>query len=165
MRKIKTAKLKAMKDRPITAAELERMLDASASVVGDEPADWWRHILRDLWESALRLDELMHVSWDRPGTIRPVWQEGKHPVLDIPAAMQKNDTEENIPLHPWFEAVLLETLEAQRIGWMFNPASHQLKLGRGENHPRPDAEWMGKVIGRIGKEAGIEVEPAAERTG
>ena len=134
-------------------------------MVGDEAAESWRHVLRGLWESALRLDELMHVSWDSPGTIRPVWQKGRHPVLDIPAALQKNDTEENIPLLPWFEAVLLETPEGQRTGWAFNPASLQLKLGRKAEPRRPEAEWVGKVIARIGETAGVEVEPADERTG
>ncbi len=107
----------------------------------------------------------MYVSWDKLGTIRPVWQEDKHPVLDIPAAMQKNDTEESIPLHPWFEAVLMETPEGQRKGWAFNPASLQLILRRKTETRRPDAEWVGKVIARIGEAAGIEVEPADDRTG
>ena len=39
--------------------------------------------------------------------------------------MQKNDTEEEIPLLPWFEKVLLETAECERTGWVFNPASLQ----------------------------------------
>jgi integrase len=122
-------------------------------------------VLRGLWDSALRLDELMHVSWDRPGTIRPVWKDGQHPVLEIPAAMQKNDTEESIPLLLWFEAVLLETPQSRRKDWAFNPESLQSKFGRGTTRQRPDAEWVGKVIARIGKEAGVEVEPADERTG
>jgi hypothetical protein len=58
----------------------------------------------------------MHVSWDKPGTIRPKWVEGQLPILEIPAAMQKNDTEENIPLLSWFENVLLETPEEERTG-------------------------------------------------
>jgi len=165
LRKIKTAKQKAMKGRPITAEEFQKMLDATAKVVGNEAAESWKHILRGLWASALRLDELMHVSWGKPGAIRPVWKDGKHPVLEIPAAMQKNDTEESTPLHPWFEDVLLETPEGQRTGWVFNPLSLQLKRGREVAPQRTDAEWVGKVIGRIGKEAGIEVEPADERTG
>lgn len=154
-----------MKGRPITATEFRKMLDATAKVVGEEAAESWKHVLSGLWASALRLDELMHVSWDTPGTIRPVWKNGRHPVLDIPAAMQKNDTEENIPLLPWFEAVLLETPEANRKGWVFNPVSLQLKRGRDVVPQRPDAEWVGKVIGRIGKEGGVEVEAADERTG
>ena len=165
IRKLKTPKLKIMKGRPITEQEFEKMLNATTSVVGDMAAESWKRVLRGLWTSALRLDELMHVSWDRAGTIRPVWSKGQFPILEIPAAMQKNDTEENIPLLPWLEALLLETPEGQRHGWVFNPESLQLKAGRKVRHQRPDAEWVGKVLGRIGKEAKIEVEPADERTG
>jgi len=107
----------------------------------------------------------MHVSWNKPGTILPIWDEGKLPILEIPAAMQKNDTEESIPLLPWFEAILLETPAEKQKGWVFNPLSLQLKMGRKVRHHRPDAEWVGKVISRIGKAAGIIVEPADERTG
>jgi integrase len=165
LRKLKTPKLKVMKGRPITEKEFNLMLDATAKVVGDEAAESWRHVLRGLWASALRLDELMHVSWDKPGTIRPVWKDGQHPVLEIPAAMQKNDTEENIPLLPWFESLLLETAPENRHAWVFDPQSLQTKAGRKVESRRPDAEWVGKVIARIGKEAGIEVEPADPKTG
>jgi len=165
VRKIKTPKQKMMKGRPITEEEFKQMLATTAGVVGDEVAESWEHILRGLWESALRLDELMHVSWDKPGTIRPIWNDGQLPILDIPAAMQKNDTEESIPLLPWFEAILLRTPAENRNGWVFNPLSLQLKMGRKVRHHRPDAEWVGKVIARIGKAAGISVEPADEKTG
>jgi len=87
------------------------------------------------------------------------------PVLDIPAAMQKNDTEENIPLLPWFEAVLAETPAERRKGWVFNPMSLQLRLGRKVRHRRPTAEWVGKIVSRIGEAADIVVEQADERTG
>ncbi|MBC8876736.1 MAG: hypothetical protein H8E44_45485 [Planctomycetes bacterium] len=107
----------------------------------------------------------MHVSWDIPGTIRPVCRRGALPVLDIPAAMQINDTEESIPLLPWFEAVLLETPLEDRTGWVFNPVSLQTRIGRNARHGRFDAEWVGKVISRVGKKAGVIVEWADERTG
>ena len=165
IRKLKTAKLKAMKGRPITELEFESLLQATAAVVGDEVAESWKHVLRGLWTSALRLDELMHVSWDRTETIRPVWGKGSFSILEIPAAMQKNDTEQSIPLLPWFEALLLETPPEQRQGWVFNPQSLQLRIRRKVRYQRPDAEWVGKVIARIGKAANIEVEPAQTRTG
>ncbi len=165
IRKLKTAKLKAMKGRPITELEFESLLQATATVVGDEVAESWKHVLRGLWTSALRLDELMHVSWDRTETIRPVWGKGSFSILEIPAAMQKNDTEQSIPLLPWFEALLLETPPEQRQGWIFNPQSLQLKIRRKVRYQRLDAEWVGKVIARIGKTANIEVEPAQTRTG
>ena len=165
IRKLKTPKLKVMKGRPITEQEFEAMLNATASVVGDGVAESWKHVLRGLWTSALRLDELMHVSWDKAGTIRPVWGKETYPILEIPAAMQKNDTEQNIPLLPWFEEILLKTPKDQRTGWVFTPLSLQFKAGRKVRHQRPHADWVGKVISRIGKEAKVEVEPAHERTG
>ncbi|SFJ58376.1 Phage integrase family protein [Planctomicrobium piriforme] len=165
IRKIKTPKQKTMKGRPITEAEFQQMLDATADVVGLKAVESWKHVLHGLWESALRLDELMHVSWDRPGMIRPVWKKNQLPVLEIPAAMQKNDSEECIPLLPWFEAVLQETATHRRTGWVFEPQSLQTRLGRRIRHKRPDSQWVGKVISKIGEAAGILVEAADERTG
>jgi len=163
--KIKTSKQKMMKGRPITSIEFQKMLDVTPDVVGAEAAESWRYILRGLWESALRLDELMHVSWDRKGMILPIWKEGQLPVLEIPASMQKNDSEDCIPLLPWFERILLETPIEQRTGWAFTPDSLQRKIGRTVRIERPDSQWVGKVISKIGKKAGIVVEPADERTG
>ncbi|MGQ9770245.1 MAG: tyrosine-type recombinase/integrase [Thermogutta sp.] len=165
LRRLKVGKLKAMKGRPISENEFAEMLKATPKVVGSKAAESWQHVLQGLWESALRLDELMHMSWDLPNTIRPVWRVGQLPVLDIPAALQKNDTEESIPLLPWFEPLLLKTPPGKRTGWVFNPISLQLKFGRRVCHGRPDAEWIGKVVSRIGKAAGIVVELADERTG
>lgn len=165
IRKLKTPRLKELKGRPITEQEFDAMLNATATVVGETVAESWKHVLKGLWTSALRLDELMHVSWDKSGTIRPVWGNGSFPVLEIPAAMQKNDTEQNIPLPPWFEAILLETPKDQRTGWAFTPLSLQFKAGRKVRHKRPQADWVGKIISRIGKEAKIEVEAAQVRTG
>lgn len=165
IRKLKVSKMKVMKGRPISANEFKLLLDSTPSVVGEKAADSWRYILRGLWESALRIDELMHLSWNIPGTIRPVWKDGQFPILEIPAAMQKNDTEEIIPLLPWFEAVLLEIPPDKRKGWVFNPASLQVQIGRNVRHLRPDAEWVGKVVSRIGRKAEIIVEPGDERTG
>lgn len=165
LRKLKTSKQKTMKGRPLTQAEFSRMLDCTATIVGEEAADSWRYLQRGLWESALRLDELMHLSWDLHGTIRPVWPKGEHPVLLIPAPMQKNDTDESIPMLPWLEAVLCETPLENRTGWVFNPRSLQLRIGRKPRHHRPNSEWVGKIITRIGAEAKVVVEQADERTG
>ena len=100
-----------------------------------------------------------------PDTITPEWPKGKLSILIIPAAMQKNDTEEDIPLLPWFEQLLLETPKSERKGWVFNPQSLQTKLGRRVRHGRFDIEWIGKVISRVGKESGIVIKLAAEETG
>ena len=165
VRKIKASKQKTMKGRPITEDEFQRMLASAAEVVGEEVASSWHYVLRGLWASALRLEELMHVSWDLPGTIRPVWSESGFPVLEIPAAMQKNDTDECIPLLPAFGHLLLETPEENRAGWVFEPLSLQHRIGRKVRHQRPSAEWVGKVISRIGTQAEIVVDAEDKRTG
>ena len=160
VRKVKVSKLRQMKGRPITDREFRKMLGKVESVVGADAGPSWRYVLRALWESALRLDELMHLHWSDGRYIVPKWFAGELPVLAIPAAMQKNDTEESIPLLPGFEVLLLETPEPQRFGWVVNPMSLQTMLGRRVRHQRPDAEWVGKVISRIGKAAGVVVRPA-----
>jgi hypothetical protein len=111
------------------------------------------------------MGEIGYSRLDKAGTIRPVWKKGQLPVLDIPASMQKNDTEENIPLLPGFDKLLLGTPTDQRRGWVFDPQSLQSKVGRHVRHSRPDAEWVGKIISRIGKKADVVVEPADARTG
>jgi Phage integrase family len=163
--KVKTAKLRHMKGRPITTEEFERMLAVTAAIVGETAAPSWKHLLRGLWTSALRLDELMHLSWDDRNQICPEWPKRRLPVLNIPASRQKNDTAESIPLLPDFEALLLQAAEEDRAGWAFNPQSLQGRLGRKARHGRPDAEWVGKIISRIGEKAGVVVHPGNKETG
>ena len=138
------------------------MLTETVMVTGEQAAASWRYVQRGLWQSALRIDELMHVSWDIPGTIQPEWKRGRLPVLRIPDDMQKNATEEAIPLLPWFESLLVETPEEDRTGWVFNPLSLQLRLGRRVRHERFKSEWVAKVITKIGKAARVIVEPGDE---
>jgi integrase len=71
--------------------------------------------------------------------------------------MQKNDTEESIPLLPGFEDLLLDTPEAEQFGWIFNPMSLQVQHERPVKYQRPNAEWVGKVICHIGKASGVVV--------
>ena len=107
----------------------------------------------------------MHVSWDDRNMICPEWPKRRHGVLNILAAHQKNATEEAIPLLPEFEAVLLETPENERTGWVFKPESLQNRVGRKPRTGRPDAEWVGKVISRIGEKANVVVHPGDRATG
>jgi integrase len=78
--------------------------------------------------------------------------------------MQKNNTEEEIPLLPWFETVLLETPEDRRTGWVFNPQSLQGKCNRPVTIDRVNVDWVGRVISKIGKKAGVKVDDGDERT-
>jgi len=164
VKKIRVAKLNHMKGRPINLEEFERLLAAVSKEVGDEAADSWEYVLNGIWESGLRIGELMHVSWDDENEILPVWKRGRLPVLAIPHDRQKNAIEESIPLLPGFESLLMETPGDDRNGWVFNPLSLETKVGRKPRHERASAEWVGKVITRIGKRAGVVVTPAKGET-
>ena len=164
IRKIKVGKLKKMKGRPLSSDEFARFLEATPAVVGAEAAEAWNFVLRGLWESALRLDELMHVSWDDTRMIQPRWSSHNFPVLSIPESMQKNATEEEIPLLPGFEKLLLETESDQRLGWVFEPQRLR-SWSNPKSNGRLTAKWVGKVISKIGKRAKIVVAPGDEATG
>ena len=112
-------------------------------------------MLRGIWESGLPIDELMHVSWDNAKEIGPVWKKG----LAIPHDRQKNATEESIPLLPRFESLLLETPIEDRAGWAANPLSLEIRIGRKPRYERGTAEWIAKVISRVGKKASVIVTP------
>ncbi len=159
IRKIKVSKQKEMKGRPITAEEFQQMLEATPQVVGNQAAPSWLYVLHGFWESALRLDELMHVSWDQQGYIQPLWKQGAMPTLLFPAEMQKNDTHQRIPMLPGFEKLLLKTSPEKRSGWVFNPESLQTRRGRNPQDQRLSSKWVGRIITRIGHEANVIVDP------
>ena len=161
--KLKTSKLRAMKGRPITVEEFERMLAAVPSVTGESAAPSWKYLLKGAWESGLRLEELMSLSWDDHSMLMPAWDRGPNPILLIPADLQKNDTDESIPILPGFESLLAETPTEDRTGWVFNPDSLNVKFGRQPVVGRPSAEWVGKVITRIGETARVVVTPENTR--
>ncbi|WP_428305853.1 tyrosine-type recombinase/integrase [Lacipirellula sp.] len=157
LKKLKIAKMKQMKGRPLTAEEFALMLKATEAIVGAAAAPSWRHTLRGLWASGLRLGELLHVHWVNKKYIVPAWPTDGLGVLMIPAAMQKNDTEESIPLLPEFERLLLKTPDDQRTGWVFNPLSLDGRAGRKTRSARPRVGWVSKIISDIGEKAGIVV--------
>lgn len=164
-RRLRSPKSKGMKGRPISDAEFHRMLEVVPVVTGDVAAASWRYLMRCLWTSALRLGEAMSMSWDIPNTIRPMWPHGKLPLLHIPGAMQKNATDETIPLLSWFEAVLHETPDSDRHGWVVEPLSLNGRKKRQSGSDRPTTHWVGKVIAKIGREAGVLVDAADESAG
>jgi integrase len=157
--RVKTSKLRGMKGRPITTEEFERMLEATEGVVGAQARESWQYLLRGYWTSGLRRDELLSLSWDDDEWIRPDWSN-RHPVLVIPAERQKNDTEEDIPMPPEFAALLKETPETGRTGWVFRPETLQTKYGRKPRHGRPKGEWVGKVVRKIARAAKVATHTA-----
>lgn len=133
---------KTMKGRPISEREFHAMLDATVAVVGEAAAESWRHYLRSLWFNGLRLRESLEVYWDRPDKLC-VDLAGAFPMLRIPAALQKNNSETLWPVAPEWGDMLLAVPPADRHGPVFRP------IGCSDN--------VGHVVSAIGKAAGVVV--------
>lgn len=155
----------AMKGRPITGEEYERMLEAvpkAFNVKGEKqqqrlvdtvgPA--WRFYLEGLWWSGLRLEESLNLSWDREDRIL-VDLSGKRPMLIIPKGMQKNKKATIHPVAPEFARHLATVPVEDRSGPVFKLPG--LKFDRDCRKP----EWVGTTVRRIGKAANVVVQRAA----
>lgn len=164
-KKLKASTSDVMKGRPVTDDEFKLFRSKTEEVVGEVALESWLLVVDGLVESGLRISELMQVSWDLPNTIKPVWLEGKEPTLSFPALTQKNDKDQETPLLAGFEKLLLQIPADVRTGYVFNPMSLRIKKDGEPSLARPRAEWIGNVIGRIGKKSGIIVMPANARTG
>ena len=142
-----------MKGRPITGEEFERMLQVVPDVVGEEDAPAWRHYLRGLWLSGLRLAESLELYWDREDKLHPILPKpGKGlPVLRILAELEKGHADRLLPIAPEFAVFLLETPEADRTGPVFNLS----KLNGRSVKPRKDL--VGRTVSSIGSKAGVVV--------
>jgi integrase len=136
------------------------MLAVTKKVVGIKAAPSWRYVLHGLWESGLRLNELLHVHWSDESFIFAELPRAALPVRKYTAAKQKNATVEAITLLPGFETLLRQTPEEIHEGWAFSPLSLQTKVGRKVLQNRVTVGWASKVIVRIGKKAGVIVLPA-----
>jgi site-specific recombinase XerD len=146
---------KVMKGRPITAEEFERMLGKVASVVGKAAAPSWKHYLRGLWWSGLRLSESLELWWDRDNRLC-VDLSQHHPMLRIPAACEKGNRDRLLPIAPEFAEFILAVPAAQRTGRIFSPQPGRV---RGE---RLSVDRVSRIVGLIGKAAGVKVATDAK---
>jgi len=139
----------AMKGRPITIEEFERMLTKVPAVVGDKAEASWRHYLCGLWLSGLRLGESLDLSWDDDGKLQ-VDLLGEFPMLRIPAELEKVHKDRLLPIVPDFAGFLVETPVEERVGLVFNPAP---KSGVG----RLAKDRVMKFVATIGEVAKVKV--------
>jgi integrase len=139
-----------MKGRPITREEFERMLDKVEYVVGSEAAPSWLHYLEGLWFSGLRLEESLELFWDREDRLC-VDLSGKHPMLRIPAELEKGHQDRVLPMAPEFANFLERTPHAERSGRVFKLKARRL-LGE-----RLTKDRVSRVVTAIGKAAMVKV--------
>ena len=84
------------------------MLAKVESIVGAEAAPSWKHYLRGLWLSGLRLEESLELYWDRDDQLC-VDLSGKRPMLRIPGELEKGNQDRLLPMAPEFAEFLLAT--------------------------------------------------------
>ena len=146
-----------MKGRPITAAEFEAMLDATAGVVGERPASSWRRWLEGIWLSGLRLKESLILSWDNPICPR-VDLTGKYPVFRFRRDAEKGNRDRYLPMVGGFRylsgpctgrpAFWSGVLPPRRCGSfrprdMGNGPHRRPRLGRSGVQPHRQKSWRG----------------------
>jgi integrase len=150
-RKKKSKGTTPMKGRPVTLEEFERILERVPEVVGVDAAPAWVGYLRGLWVSGLRLAESLELYWDREDRLLPAFPKKGRPMLRIPAELEKGHADRLLPMAPEFALFLLETAEAARAGAVF-----KLPGIRGQT-AELRSKWVGKVVSKIGKKAGVRV--------
>ena len=138
-----------MKGRPITEKEFEKLIKAVQGVRPDDPGIW-KHLLRGLWWSGLRIGEAHRLSWDRATDFAVDLDSGRHPRFRIAAAGQKSRRDELCPMAPEFAAMLQRIPTAKRIGRVFKAAE------------RYSFDWLVKVVSEIGQKAGVIVDAKSE---
>lgn len=150
---------KAMKGRPLTLEEFERMLDAVPKVIKmvrstkEDKANVvnsWKFYLRGLWFSGLRLAESLELYWDRDDKLSLDFS-GKYPMMRIVAEHEKGHKDRLLPIVPEFAEFLQEVPKDQRTGPVFNPLSGWGK----RNKMTPMA--ISKKVAKIGRKANVAV--------
>jgi len=165
---------KAMKGRPITGEEFDRMLAAVSKARKLSPRmkdgrrdlkaernrrrdrEALRRLLRGLWLSGLRLGEALQLRWTvRPGQLC-VDLTGRRPMLRIPGECQKSGKDQLHPVAPEFAQWLLATPPEARKGLVFD------LLGTGRPMTR---NRCSRLVAAVGESAGIVVDRQARRVG
>jgi integrase len=155
---------KVMKGRPITLEEFERMLavvpkaiEARPNTTGVDAVTSWRFYLRGLWWSGLRLGESLQLRWDaEPGSL-VVDLTGRRPMLRIPAESEKGNQDRVLPVAPEFAEFLDAVPERARVGRVFK------LIGKRWGDARLQADWVSRVVCRIGRVAGVVVDQRERR--
>jgi integrase len=114
----------------------------------------WRHFLRGLWFSGLRLREALTLSWDEYADGLQVDMSEKYVALRIPGEHEKGGKDRAYPASPEFAELLRSTPEDQRQGFVFNPIPSRSLKG----NARAGADLCGRIVARFGEAADVVVD-------
>jgi len=153
----------AMKGRPITAEEFERMLAKTDAVVISKGLHLkaerrplivasWRYYQEGLWLSGLRLEESMELHWTDCTRLCVEDLDCDRPMIWIPGDMEKGNRDRVLPMAPEFAEFLRQTPASKRRGCVFNPLPRRVRY-----NDRLSAAHVGRVVCAIGEAANIKV--------
>jgi integrase len=149
-------KVGGMKGRPITEEEFDRMIACVPKLVLPEHVEGWRHYLRGLWFSGLRLEESMKLHWTNDRELM-VDFTGRRPMFRIQAEHEKGRKFRLLPMTPDLAELLQSTPKQERHGFVFNPYCPE--PGRKTGNHRPTPNHAGRIISDVGEKAGVRVSP------
>lgn len=140
-----------MRGRPLLDSEFQLMLDnigrtKHTKKVANQ-ADDWRHLLRGLWFSGLRISEAMMLHRSDRDKHRPLRLDEKARLVFVNS--QKSRKTQIVAITPDF-ADLLRSTQPTEEGFYFNPAGTR---GRYKL-----ANSVGRVISDLGSDLGIETD-------
>lgn len=110
---------KTLNVRKITAEEFERLLAVA-------PDDGWATFLRTAWYTGMRRNEMLDLTWDGAGGKPRVDLAEKK--IWIPAAYNKSDADQWLPIHPDLAEILRE--RRQPRGKLFSLACTPMEVSR-----------------------------------
>ncbi len=142
-------KQKKHRGRPLTDAEFAKMLESVDAAVEPGCGDSWRHLLRGLWLSGLRISEAISLSWEPSnGVYVDIPDDGS---VRLVFKKQKSGREQIAPIATDFGKFLLATPEADRTGFVFNPL---VRYG----HRVANSRQATRFISAIGEAAAIKTD-------
>tara|TARA_R110001592_G_scaffold363237_1_gene681986 strand:+ start:1358 stop:2572 length:1215 start_codon:yes stop_codon:yes gene_type:complete len=154
---------KAMRGRPITKEELERMIAAIPTVIkypGKSEASQkrkaeivasWEFYLWGLWWSGLRLEESLNLFWDKEDDCICLNLDGEYPMFQIRAEAEKGNKDRLLPMTPEFYEFLDQVPEDERTGPVFNPQAMR------RHKDRMLSTSVSNVVADIGEKANVMV--------
>ncbi len=146
--RIKTGSTDAMRGRPLTTEEYERLLNAVVKLVGIKNALGIQRTIQAAWSIGLRRSEVFDVYWDREDYIHPLGLNAGTPRIFFPASRHKAGRDLLLPLLPEAAEMLRKTPKRDRQGAVFLPLK-----GIRKRIESPDG--LGKLISLAGKKANI----------
>lgn len=142
------------KGRAISEEEFDRVIAAVPKVITNPDAvPSWERLLRGLWCSSLRLNELLMLSWDDPTGIR-VDLDGDFPAMIIPCGDDKAGENRIIPIPKDCAAVFAQTQKDVRRGKVFVLVNQRKRPDGGVP---ANMQYISAKICRIGQAAGVIV--------